>query len=296
MVENLVGKRLTTNLLGALLLVQAAIAQNEPDTNSINYRYKQNYGFVTMPDTIYTFEGEFVLPDGYRHADSSELSPFQNYVANFPLWHRFIPVGSFYGKRVYDYKDITRPVHLPYSGPAYTDRAVPIRILAEYLQDTERRNDLQVVPAAGDTMTYAKWFSHDIVYGPNKNVQFKPSTPKDTTLKEYYTFMRFCLENTSYRSIAYNCDSIPPSELMPGDIYVAHNDNGRKGVVYVLMHMLTKNNGEKLYAVATGCEQACDFHIPLFNNDKNNPWITPEQIFELGAEFTAKGFLRLKIR
>jgi hypothetical protein len=295
LVKQSVAIRLVIFLTVLVQSVSFGLAQEQTDSAGINYRYKQIYGFVTMPDTIYTFESEFVLPDGFRHADSSELTPFQNYVANFPLWHRFMPVGSSFGKRVYEREQISRPVHLPYSGPAYTDKAAPIRILAEYLLDHNREFELSVIPDAGDTMTYQKWLTHDIFYGPTKNVQFKQSNPKDTSLKEYYTFMRFCLENTSYKSLAYNCDSITAAELRPGDLFVANDENGRKGVVYVVMHMIQNAAGQKLYAVATGCERACDFHIPLFNGDKNNPWISADKILELGHNFPHLSFLRLKI-
>ena len=291
-------KRITTVFLMTFLMASTLPAQETAkpvDTNGINYRYKQNYGFVTMPDTIFTFEGEFILPEGYRHPDSSELNAFQNYVANFPLWHRFMPVGSFKGKRVFEKDKISRPVHLPYNGPAYTDRAAPIRILAEYLHDQSREFDLEVVPKAGETMTYSKWLTNDITFGAKNAVQFNPGAPKDTSLKEYYTFMRNCLENTSYQSLDFNCDSIDASDLMPGDLFVAHDSTGRKGVAFVVMHMLKNDKKEKLYAVATGCPEACDFHIPLFNNDKNNPWLTTAQIAELAGEYTNRGFLRLKI-
>jgi len=292
-------KAITTVSLMIFLMTSTLSAQETAkpvNTNGINYHYKQNYDFVTMPDTIYTFQSEFTLPEGYRHVDSSELTPFQDYVANFPLWHRFLPVGSFMGKRIYKYEQISRPVHLPYNGPAYTDRAIPIRILAEYLHDQNREFDLSVVPNAGDTMTYAKWLYNDIAFGPKKSVQFNPAAPKDTTLKEYYTFMRTCLENTSFQSLAYNCDTILPSEARPGDMFVAHSDDGKTGVVYVVLHTLQNDQGDKLYAVATGCKEACDFHIPLFNNDRNNPWLTPQQIAELGQDYPRRGFLRFKIQ
>lgn len=290
--------RITKALLISLSLGSTLSAQEPtrpPDTTRIDYRYKQNYDFVTMPETVYTFETEFILPNGYHHVDSSELNAFQNYVANFPLWHRSMPVGSFKGKRVFEKNQISRPVHLPYNGPAYTDRATPIRILTEYLHDHNREFNLTVVPNAGDTMTYSKWLTHDITFGAKRAVQFKPSTPKDTTLKEYYTFMRNCLENTSYKSLAFNCDSIDISELMPGDLFVAHDSTGRRGVTFVVMHMLKNDQNEKLYAVATGCPEACDFHIPLFNNDKNNPWLTAAQIAELAGEYSHRGFLRFRI-
>ncbi len=291
-------KAVTTASLMISLITATVPAQETTkpvDTNGINYRYKQNYDFVTMPDTIFTFESEFTLPEGYRHVDSSKLTPFQNYVANFPLWHRFVPVGSFKGTRVYEREQISRPVHLPYSGPAFTGQNTPIRILAEYLHDRGREFDLAVVPSAGDTMTYAKWLSHDLFFGRNNAVQFKPGEPKDTTLKEYYTFMRFCLENTSFQSLAYNCDSVKSNKLKPGDLFVAHDVDGKKGVVYIIMHMLENKKGKRLFAVATGCPEACDFHMPLFNNDKNNPWLTAAQIYELNGDYPLRSFLRFKI-
>ncbi len=291
-------KAITTVSLIIFLMSSVLSAQETAkpvDTNGINYRYKQNYGFVTMPDTIYTFEGEFILPEGYHHPDSSELNAFQNYVANFPLWHRFMFVGSFKRSRIYEKEQISRPVHLPYNGPAFVDRAEPIRILAEYLHDHKREFDLEIVPRAGETMTYPKWLTHDLSFGAKNAVRFSPGAPKDTTLKEYYTFMRNCLENTSYQSIGFNCDSVEATDLMPGDLFVAHDSTGRKGVAFVVIHMLKNAKMEKLYAVATGCPEACDFHIPLFNNDKNNPWLTATQIFELNGDYPNRGFLRLKI-
>ncbi len=265
------------------------------DTNGINYRYKQNYEFVTMPDTIFTFESEFILPKGFHHADSSELNALQNYVANFPLRHRLMPVGSFKGSRIYENAKISRPVHLPYNGPAFTEWTEPIRILAEYLHDLNREFDLTVIPNTGDTMTYSKWLTHDIVFDGKGAIRFVSGALKDATLKEYYTFMRNCLENTSYRSLAFNCDSIDAEHIMPGDLFAAHDSTGRVGVVFVVMHMLKNGKKEKLYAVATGCREACDFHIPLFNNDKNNPWLTAAQIAKLGRDYPCRGFLRLKI-
>lgn len=284
------------NLIAISLLAAAAsIAQEMQDTTGINYRYKQKYDFVTMPDTIFTFQSEFKLPEGFQHADSLWLTDFQNYVSNFPLWHKGMKVGSFRAKIIFKNKEISRPVHLPYNGPAYTDKAMPIRILAEFLHDRSREKELSIIPRAGEIMIYDKWLASDITYGPGKSVQFNVPREKEDNLSEYYTFMRFCLENTTYESLARNCDTIPASDARPGDIFVAHDENGKDGVVYVILHMIVNASDDKLYAVATGCKEACDFHIPLFNNDRNNPWIRPREIAELGGDYARRAFLRLKI-
>lgn len=279
----------------SILLSAAVFAQEMQDTTGINYRYKEMYDFVTMQDTIYTFQSEFKLPEGFQHADSVWLNDFQNYVSNFPLWHKGLKVGSFRKKIIYKNTEISRPVHFPYNGPAFTDKAMPIRIMAEYLHDRKREKELTVIPNSGEIMTYDKWLASDITYGPGKSVQFNVPAEKEANLSEYYTFMRMCLENTTYESLARNCDTISASDVRPGDIFVAHSENGREGVVYVILHMIVNSSDDKLYAVATGCKEACDFHIPLFNNDRNNPWIRAREIAELSGDHPRRAFLRLKI-
>jgi hypothetical protein len=278
------------------LLPVLMLAQSGEDKAGINYRYTQAYYFITMEDTIFTFESEFVLPEGYRHADSSELSPFQNYVANFPLWHKDLPIGNFKGGIEFEKTEISRPVHLPHQGLAFTDRAIPIRILAEYLHDNSRELELEILPINGDTLKFSKWMHNEVFYGPRKFVKYREIEPRDSTLNEYYSYMKTCMRNTNYQSLTYNCDPVDIDDVLPGDIFVARNENGRKGKVYVVIHMLVNGQKDKLYAVATGCEKACDFYIPLFNNDRNNPWLTVSQISELKTNYPISGFFRLQIR
>ncbi len=276
--------------------VSLVAAEPEEDTTGINYRYRQNYDFITMEDTIFTFDSEFVLPEGYQHADSSELSPFQNYVANFPLWHQFLPIGNWKGAKEFDKTEISRPVHLPYRGLAFTRIGIPIRILAEYLHDNNRELEFEIAPINGERLKYSKWLFNEVVYGPRKAVQYREVPPRDTSLSTYYTFMKTAMHSSNFESLTYNCDSVALSKPMPGDIFVAYNENSTKGEVFVVLHMLVGKKKDNLYVVATGCKKPCDFHIPLFNGDRNNPWLTADQIYELGQDYPNRGFYRLKIR
>ena len=278
------------------LLVAPLAAEPENDTTGINYHYRQNYDFITMEDTIFTFDSEFILPDGYQHADSIELSPFQNYVANFPLWHKHLPVGNWKGAKEFEKTEISRPVHLPHQGLAFTNKGIPIRILAEYLHDNNREFELEIAPIKGDSLKYSKWLFNEVIYGPRKTVKYREVPPRDTTLNTYYTFMKTCMHSSNFESLTYNGDSVAPSKLMPGDILVAYNENSTKGEVFVVMHMLVGKKKDNLYAVATGCKKPCDFHIPLFNGDRDNPWLTADQIYDLGKDYHHKGFYRFKIK
>jgi hypothetical protein len=60
--------------------------------------------------------------------------------------------------------------------------------------------------------------------------------------------------------------------------------------------MLVNEDGEKLFAVATGCPEACDFHVPLLNNNRDYPWITSKRIKALGADMPHSGYFRFRVK
>ncbi len=263
--------------------------------SSLRDWYVQNYDFFTIKDTAYTFETEFKFPEGYHRLDSTQLSPFQFWMSHFPLWHRWKPIGSWKGGKAFEADQISRAVHLPWRGMTFRDYAIPIRIVAEYLFSQDRREDFQVVPKLGDTLRYTDWLSSREVYDGRGAVKLIPDKQREDTPREYYHFVDVCMRNTSYKSLAENCDSIPEAKIAPGDLFLAFNEKGTKGVVYVILNVLEDDSGNKLYVAATGCPEACDFHIPLFNLDRDFPWIPLERIKQLGKDFPFSGFYRFRI-
>jgi hypothetical protein len=103
-------------------------------------------------------------------------------------------------------------------------------------------------------------------------------------MEEYYKCFGLAITNMNYKSLIANCDSVAEAEVGPGDLFVATDSTGLKGVAYVVLYTLENKKKERLFAVATGGEVASDFYIPLFNNDRNRPWITTEQIRALAPE------------
>jgi hypothetical protein len=276
---------------------QVATSGSKPQKPLSLYEwYRQRYDFISMKDTVFTFESEFKLPPGYLRPDSAELSPFQYWVSRFPLWHRWKPVGVWKGGKAYEKDEVARVVHLPWRGPNYRDCAIPVRILAEFLHYRQREFDLWVIPHLGDTLRYRDWLNGKAYYGGRGEVFIRPGESREPSKEEYYRFLDLCLKNTSYRSLAANCDSIAPDQVAPGDLFIAYDKTGRKGRAYMILNMVNNNKGEKLYAVATGCPEACDFHIPLLNEDRDYPWVTLDRIKSLGDGFPYAGFFRFKER
>jgi len=288
--------RVATALLTVLSVAGSAAAQQPEDTAEILKWYYQHYPFVTMEDTIYTFETEFVLPDGFHRPDSSELTPFQNWVSHFPLWHRWKPVGHWKGGKQYEKDEISRAVHLPWKGERHTDKTIPVRILGEWLFYRQREPELRVVPKSGTTLRYEDFLGGELRFNNRMEPFFQPSEPRPPSPREYYRFLMTCLDLTSYGSLVANCDTVAVGDLSPGDLFIAHDETGRQGRVYIVLVKLVNDRGDRLFAIACGCEEACDFHIPLLTKDRDQPWVTVAQIEQLAEVYTHRGFFRLRIQ
>lgn len=280
----------------SIIFLTVAYGEEGSQPETLRDWYLKTYDFYSIKDTVFTFETEFEMPVGYRRLDSADLTPFQNWVSHFPLWHRWKPVGIWKGGKAFEADQISRVVHLPWKGPVFKDYAIPLRILAEFLRYRHCEFDLHVIPKLGDTLRYEDWLKGKPVYTGIGKVFFKPSEPREPSPFEYFRFLDLCMRNTSYLSLAENCDSINDNEIAPGDLFIAHDEKGRTGSVYVVINMLVNDEGKKLYIVATGCSEACDFHVPLFNNNRNYPWITVEGIRSLDSGMARSSFFRFRIK
>ncbi len=290
------------NLLTLLLIISAislttnSFAQTEKEVPLIVKQYRQSYSFISMSDSIYTSQSEFILPDGFSYPEPNKMTSFQNWISNFPLWHKYKPIGIWKGSKKYEYGEVARGVHLPWTGKIYTDLNFPIRFLGEFV--LYKKNDLKFsfTPMKGDDLLYSDWLESIPKYSGQKEVMLVPDMKRDASETEFFKFMHFCMVNNHYFNLTRNCDSLSEAEVMPGDMFIARNKNGRKGRVLFIMNMIQNKKGNKLYTFATGCEDdACDMHIPLMNNDRNNPWVTLDQVKTYVEPFEQRGFYRFKL-
>jgi hypothetical protein len=92
------------------------------------------------------------------------------------------------------------------------------------------------------------------------------------------------VRNSTYKTLAANSTPITPEEFLPGDLMVSRDTVGYQGKVWIVMCVAENAGGDRRYIVGTGCDDVCDFHIPLFNNEKNYPWLTLDQVKALAPE------------
>lgn len=257
--------------------------------------YLRHYKFLTMTDSVYTFDSEFIKPDGFHSLPATELSPFQNWVANLPLWHKGKPAARRRGGWAYNREELARVVHLPFEVEYLTDISAPLHILAEYYRFQGWEFRLEIFGRGQQEYAYQGWLKGRLAFNSRSEMILKPAKERQANESEYIRFFSQVMGNANFFSLKRNCHPISALELAPGDILIAHNERLVDGRVYIVLHVLENSDGERLFAVAKGCREACDFHIPNFNSDRTNPWITVERIEALAGDFPNSGFYRLNL-
>ncbi|HKK21931.1 MAG TPA: DUF4846 domain-containing protein, partial [candidate division Zixibacteria bacterium] len=147
----------------------------------------------------------------------------------------------------------------------------------------------------GGPLSYQDWLSGKPAYNSHMELFIKPGPKRDSNDAEYYQYLTFVMSGITYRSLPENCDRISAEEIMPGDLYLAYDTTVDSGQVYVVMHVVQNDNGDKRYIVATGCRSACDFYIPIVNPNRDDPWVTSEDIASLNTGHQVSGFFRLRL-
>ena len=284
--------------LEEVVLPSDTITMIKPDSSQIRpYEwYRSRYLYMGDWGKAFTVESEFMWPAGATRPDSSSLTPFQFWVSHMPLWHYGRGVSSVRKGAVYAPSQISRAVRFPWRSSELTDRAIPLQILAEFLLMGNRRDQFRPITKASDTLDYGRFLKSSFSYGPRENIVFQNASSRSDTITEFNSFFNLCAVNTTYRSLTLNADSIPLEAIMPGDVIVAQNESGTSGTAHVVLVRLNRPNGESFFLIATGCEFACDFHVPLFNAGRREfPWLTLEQLTALGAEYPRRGAYRLRV-
>lgn len=291
-------KHLTRILFFLCFASIPAVAAHADDTNAqLVEQYRQRYHFFEMKDTVYTIEHEFTLPEGFSYPADNKLSEYAAWIAHFPIWHKTKQIGSWEGGTAMPYDSVSRVIHLPWRGPAYTDIGFMVRVPFEYYITKGMENKMIYQPTTGDSCSYPQYLKSKLVYNSRGAVVWQPAPERPASTEEFYKFLYQCQTNTTYAGLIRNCEKVAPADVRPGDMFIAHDQNGRTGVVYLMLNMIENKSGEKRYAAATGCKNACDFHIALLNNDRNAPWVPIKTIEAQAPEGSiVSGFYRFKLK
>ena len=151
-------------LIVTFFVAGSVSAERTAEFEKMNEMYRKVYPYMTYKDTVYTFESEYTVPDGYKRPDSLKLSEFSNWISRMPIWYAYKSIGNWKGLKIKDYTEVSRAVHIPWKGPTYRDHAFPIRILAEYFVYKNNYNGFTFTPQKGEPITYDIWLKVNYNY------------------------------------------------------------------------------------------------------------------------------------
>jgi len=277
------------NLSAALL-----VAADKKSDQKIAWYLKQ-YPYLDTLGPINTFESEFKWPEGFHRLAPKQLTPYQTWISNIPMWDDGKSVYAINTGTVLKREAISRSIRYPWRTAQFRDCIIPLQLLADYKYWTNRPNDLAFVTKLGDTVTYKRWLQSEISYTPLFRIKYTPTEKREPSEKEFAGFFDLCAFNSDYASLEKQCDPIADSDFRPGDIYIGRDSVGRSGKVFVTLLVATNDKDAFRYVVGTGSTQPCDFYVPLFHEDRSNPWLTPEELKGLITGFPVIGFHRPRV-
>ena len=280
-------KRISLIILGLSVIASA-------HAEGIRDEYLKRYDFITMKDTIFTFASEFTLPDGFEYPYNGDLNEFQVWLRDFPLWHQWKAVGRLRGGKAFEAKEIARPVHIPWDGQRYTDRAFMVRILGEWYRFRSVESQMSWIPRQGAAVGYEQWLKSKPIYTARGELALKDDTPRESSDYDFYSYLHFMIDDGNYRSLANNCDTISLDELSVGDLLIGHDRTGKNGKTYIVMSLAVDKDGDKRFILGTGCDEACDFYIPCFDKQRNAPWLTLTEVHKLLGDYENNGYYRFR--
>lgn len=279
-------------MVGSTVWSQTPNKVSEEELN----KFFKNYPYVLYKTKIFNAESEFAWPDGFKRMPDSKMTKYQAWVSRMPLWHGLKGVATLGQGLAFEADEISRCVMLPWRTSKFFDYAVPLQIQLEWLLKEKRADRWQILPKAGDTMSYARWLSSTPLYDSRMRLVLKPSEVRMPDSLEYNRFFNLVADNSNYLSLESNCDSVSEADIRPGDLLIARTELGTTGRVYVIMTILQNEQGDKRYLIGTGGNPPCDFYIPLFHNNQIDPWLTLDELKGLPPqEFSYKGFFRLRM-
>lgn len=258
--------------------------------------YVERFPFMAYKDTVFSTESEFLWPEGYHRPDSNSLSGYQSWVSYLPLWHCQRELRSLFSGKIYNADQISRPIHFPRWGTQFSDKTIALELWAQYLVVQKRPFDFKIRPVSGKALIYDDYLSGSLAFNSRDEVIYTPAPKREPSQDEFSAFVELCDRQSTYKTLAGNCDSVAVDKLLPGDMYITWTGEGYKGRVVYLLTMVVDSLRHKLFTVGVGCPEECEFYIPLFNNDRNYPWISADQIPILFPSQGSSGFYRPRIK
>lgn len=243
-----------------------------------------------------TISERIKVPDTYTRVKYPEGS-FSSYIQNYKLKSFDAKVINYDGKPyVYQSGHVgVLEVPVPSNGLQQCADAL-IRIRAEYLWETNRKDDIGFNFTSGH---YCSWKKYAEGYRPKINgskVSFHKTASRDTSKQNFYKYLNLIYTYAGTQSLYNELPKITnKANVEVGDMLIYP---GNPGHVIMVVDKITTIDGDILFIFAQGNTPAQSVHILKNLNDSSiSPWydIEMNQYLEIPTYYFNKTqFIRFK--
>ena len=209
----------------------------------------------------------FRAPAGYAVRDAPKGS-FAAWLADLPLRRDRTSVQAFDGRR------------LDSPSAAIVDMDVgarnlqqcadsAIRLHAEYLWASGRSRELAYHFTSGDEVRFTDWVRGERIAVDGSRVTRRSGAARAATHASMRRWLDLVFSYAGSRSLHRDSDTVEPSDIRPGDFFVAP---GSPGHVVVVLAVAQNQAGERIALLGQGFMPAQDFHVLKADHAIDEVW------------------------
>lgn len=222
-------------------------------------------------------EARFSTPDGYERVRITAGS-FGAFLRGLPVYRDKKSVKAFDG----------RTIHAPSAAVIALDIGernlqqcadTAIRLHAEYLWASERRDEIAYHFTSGDRSGWTAWSGGERFRIRGSKVSRYRTDRRSSGREAFRNYLEHVFMYAGTRSLRY--DSAPAESLSPGTLFVAP---GSPGHAVILLDVAENDDGDRLALIGQGFMPAQELHVLKGSSDKTVDqvwWRLPDKGGEL---------------
>lgn len=145
-----------------------------------------------------------------------------------------------------------------------------MRIRAEYLFSKQKYDKIHFKFTSGDECNWVKWKKGFRPVIKGNKVTWVQNSSLDGSYKNFRVYMNMVFQYAGSASLSKELQSIPVSEIRPGDVFI---QGGFPGHAVQVMDVAQNAEGKKIFLLAQSYMPAQDIHVlNNFNNEALSPW------------------------
>lgn len=157
-----------------------------------------------------------------------------------------------------------------------------IRLFAEYLYESGRKDEIAFHLSNGFLCDYASWLKGKRVLAAGEFSCWLPGLPRKDSVQTLDNYLVTVMRYAGTLSLTDESKTIPASEAHTGDFICR---GGTPGHVMLIVDEAADENGNRCFLIGQGLIPSMSFHI-VTNSDGTTPWFTED---ELAADMISLG-------